>query len=336
MDRRLRIWAVAAVTALALVGGVAVAAGGHEETHGVIRACVNPAGKLRLIAEGATCRARERAIAWNVRGPAGPAGPQGPAGPPGPAGTPGTTGAQGPAGAQGPPGPRGAAGPQGPKGDTGPQGPQGPRGERGPAGGGLASLDALAGLPCNSSGSVRIDYDAAGHVALTCTTSAPPPVGSIRVNEVQTAGTGSAADEFVELVNASTTAADLSGWKIVYRSAAGTSDATLVTIPDGTTLAAGAFYLLGGSGYAGLPAADQSFSTGLAGTGGAVAAKDASGVVLDATGWGTATNALVEGTAAAAPTAGSSIARHPDGHDTGSNAADFTVATTPTPRASNG
>jgi hypothetical protein len=174
-------------------------------------------------------------------------------------------------------------------------------------------------------------------VTLTCTTSAPPPpTGSIRVNEVQTAGTGSAADEFVELVNSGTTAADLSGWKVVYRSATGTSDGTLVTIPDGTTLAAGGFYLLGGSGYAGSPAADQSFSTGLAGTGGAVAVKDAGGAVVDAAGWGTATNALVEGTAAAAPTAGSSIARHPDGHDTNSNAADFTVATTPTPRASNG
>jgi hypothetical protein len=156
------------------------------------------------------------------------------------------------------------------------------------------------------------------------------------VNEVKTAGTASASDEFIELVNAGTSAVDISGWKVVSRSAAGTSDTTLATIPDGTSLAAGGFYLLGGSGYAGPPAADQSFASGLAGTGGAVAVKDASGTVVDAAGWGTATNALVEGTAAAAPAAGSSIGRHPDGHDTNNNAADFTTSTTPTPRASNG
>jgi len=196
----------------------------------------------------------------------------------------------------------------------------------------------LAGLSCNTNGTVQIAYDAAGHVALTCTTSGPPPppTGTIRLNEVKTAGTGSASDEFLELFNAGASATDISGWKVVSRAATGTTDTTIATIPDGTSLSAGGFYLLGGSGYAGPPAADQSFASGLAGTGGAVAVKDASGTVVDAVGWGTATNALVEGTAVAAPAAGSSIARHPDGHDTNNNASDFTAATTPTPRASNG
>ena len=61
---------------------------------------------------------------------------------------------------------------------------------------------------------------------------------------------------------------------------------------------------------------------------------------LDHVGWGTATNAFVEGTVASAPPAtaspGSSAARHPDGHDTNDNSADFTVVTPPTPRATNG
>ena len=55
-----------------------------------------------------------------------------------------------------------------------------------------------------------------------------------------------------------------------------------------------------------------------------------SGALVDGVGWGTATNALVEGTAAAAPPAtaapGSSLVRLPDGHDTNANAADFTVS----------
>lgn len=320
MDRKLKTALAGAVVALVTVAGTAVATGGRGGQEGVIHACANPAGKVRLVAETASCRARERAIAWNVRGPAGP---------------PGSDGSPGPAGAAGPQGPQGPPGPQGPAGSTGPTGPAGPAGPPGP---GLTSLDALAGLPCKSStGTVQLDYDAAGHVTITCATSTPPPPsGTIRVNEVKTGGTGSAADEFVELFNSSTTAVDLSGWKLVYRSATGTSDVSLATIPDGTMLAAGGFYLLGGSGYAGGPAADQSFSTGLAGTGGAVAIKDGTGTAIDAAGWGTATNILVEGTAAAAPPAGSSIARHPDGHDTNDNAVDLSVADTPTPRATNG
>jgi hypothetical protein len=159
------------------------------------------------------------------------------------------------------------------------------------------------------------------------------------VNELSTGTTGSAADEFVELYNPGSSALDVSGWKVVYRSAAGTSDTTLATIPAGTTIAAGGFYLLGGSAYAGTAAADQSFSAGLAGTGGGVGIRDTNGTLVDGVGWGTATNALVEGSAAAAPPStappGSSIVRLPDGHDMDTNASDFTITATATPRASN-
>ena len=159
------------------------------------------------------------------------------------------------------------------------------------------------------------------------------------MNEVSTGITGAAANEFVELYNGGTSAVDVSGWKVVYRSAAGTSDTTLVTIPAGTSIAAGGFYLAGGSDYAGAATADQSFSTGLAGTGGAVGMRDTAAALVDSVGWGTATNALVEGSAAAAPPAtaapGSSIVRLPDGHDTNANASDFTVPSSATPRAAN-
>jgi uncharacterized protein len=134
--------------------------------------------------------------------------------------------------------------------------------------------------------------------------------------------------------------ADLSGWKLVYRSAAGTSDTTLATLPAGTTIAPGGFYLVAGGGYAGSRAADATFSTGLASTGGAVGIRDGGGALVDSVGWGTATNVLVEGTVAPAPpttaSPGSSIARHPDGHATNDNGADFSVETTATPRATNG
>jgi hypothetical protein len=74
----------------------------------------------------------------------------------------------------------------------------------------------------------------------------------------------------------------------------------------------------------------------MAGTGGGVGVRDATGTLLDSVAYGTATNAFVEGTVAAAPAAGESIERSPDGHDTNTNAADFGIAATPTPKASNG
>jgi hypothetical protein len=150
-----------------------------------------------------------------------------------------------------------------------------------------------------------------------------------------TGGTASAANEFVELVNAGTAPVDASGWKVVYRSAAATSDTALFTIPTGTTIAPGGFFLLGGAAYAGSATPDATFSTGLAAAGGAVGVRDGSGALVDSVGYGTATNAFVETTAASAPAAGQSIARHPDGNDTNDNSADFTIAATPTPRAAN-
>jgi hypothetical protein len=159
------------------------------------------------------------------------------------------------------------------------------------------------------------------------------------VNEFSTGTATSATDEFAELYNAGSSPADLSGFKLVYRSGAGTSDVALGSIPDGTTLAAGAFYLFGGSGYAGARKADQSFSTGMAASAGGVGLRDASGKLLDSVGYGTATNAFVEARPAAAPPAtavpGSSSIRLPDGADTNDNGADFRVTAAPTPGAPN-
>jgi hypothetical protein len=154
-----------------------------------------------------------------------------------------------------------------------------------------------------------------------------------------TGSAGAASNEFVEIVNTGTAGADIGGYKLAYRSAAGTSDVTLATVPTGTTLAAGGFYLLGGSGYAGTRAPDQSFSAAIAATGGGVALRDAAGAIVDSVGYGDAVNAFVEAHAASAPPTtaapGSSVARIPDGHDTNDNAADFSVSASPTPGGAN-
>jgi hypothetical protein len=161
------------------------------------------------------------------------------------------------------------------------------------------------------------------------------------VNEFMTGVTGAAADEFVEIVNAGSVSVDVSGWKLVYRSATGSSDTTLATIPAGTTIPAGGFYLFGGSGYSGTPAPDQNFGTGMAAAAGGVGLRNADGTLVDSVGYGpTAANGFVEGSPAPAPgttaAPGSSDIRLPDGDDTNENSVDFTVASPPTPRATNG
>jgi lamin tail-like protein/collagen triple helix repeat protein len=307
---------------LVLGAGVAVAAQGtaHKRANGVIWACAKKqTGRLRAVAGPGRCRRGEQALSWNVQGPAGPPG------------SPGATGAAGPQGAAGPPGAAGARGPTGAVGPTGATGPAGPP---------LGSIDQLNGTPCHGgAGTLSITYGSDGAAAISCSSGGGGGSAVLKLNEFMTGTTGSAADEFVEIVNVGTATADLSGYKLVYRSGAGTSDVSLATIPSGTMLAAGGFYLFAGSGYAGSPPPDQSFSTGLASTGGGLALRDASGTIVDSLGYGNAVNAFVRGAPAPAPTAvappGNSDVRLPDGHDTGDNSHDFTVSTTPTARSSN-
>jgi hypothetical protein len=339
-----------AVLALALIVAVSVSvAGARGPANDTIHACkVKKTGKLRVVSKASECRWWEQHISWNIRGPQGPAGAAGPAGPQGAQGEKGDAGEAGPtgpAGADGEDGEDGAAGPAGPTGPPGPKGEKGDKGDKGDPGPGLASFDALEGLGCtlgSESGSIEIDYDAVSGVAtITCHVSSgpPPDPAVVRINEFSVGVEGALGDEFVEIVNVGGTTADLSGWRLAYRSGAGTTDNSLGTLPDGTTLAPGAFLLFGGSAYAGAHPADRTFSTGLASAAGGVALRDASGAVIDSVGWGTATNAFVETAAAAAPpivqAPGTSGARNPDGHDTNDNSADFTVDDTPTPGAAN-
>ncbi|MGI8606853.1 MAG: lamin tail domain-containing protein [Gaiellaceae bacterium] len=223
------------------------------------------------------------------------------------------------------------------------RGPQGPKGD---PGAGLASFEGLNSLACTfegNQGTIQIEYDADGQAEITCVTEEAPPVGAARltVNEFSTGVTGALGDEFVEIANAGDAAADVGGFKLVYRSASGTSDVTLATIPAGTTIPAGGFYLLGGNAYAGGHAADQSFGFGLSSTAGGVGLRNTEGALVDSVGYGDGTaNALVEGSPAGAPpitdAPGSSAGRNGASGDTNSNAADFSVTTAPTPGASNG
>jgi hypothetical protein len=311
-----------------------------------ITACASKgSGRLRVVPATSACRRSEDRLAWNVAGPPGPKGDPGPAGPQGERGAPGPAGEAGAPGPRGEQGARGEVGPAGPAGERGPTGPQGPAGPQGTPGRGLSSFDELAGLPCTSSGrtgAVSVRFDANDVATIVCTVGEPVPQPvRLRVNEVLTGITGAAANEFVELVNAGAEDLDAGGYRVVYRSAAGTSDTVLSTLPAGTIIPAHGHYLFGGSAYAGPVAPDQSFGTGLAATAGGVGVRNPDGALLDSVGYGaSAANGFVEGQPAAAPPTtaapGSSIGRLPDGADSNENSVDFAVNSTPTPRGANG
>jgi len=153
------------------------------------------------------------------------------------------------------------------------------------------------------------------------------------INEVQVGSAASASDEFVELYNPCAVAVDLAGSTLVYRAATGVADIVVISLTK--PIAAGGYYLVTGPTFGDLGAPDQSYGAGhFAAAGGGVGLRDGAQLLVDSVGYGSATNAFVEGAAAAAPPNGQSIARKPNGTDTNHNEVDF-VAATPTPRAAN-
>ena len=165
--------------------------------------------------------------------------------------------------------------------------------------------------------------------------SGPPLVRtdacSVRINEVQLAGVVFDSAQFVELYNPCPYDLDLDGARLVYRSSKGSTDVRLLPL-DGVRLLPGDFYVAGSDLYFG-PAEDL-LRGKLAAHGGGLAVRDRGDVVLDTMGWGDADNAYVDGHAAPAPGAGSSISRRPDGQATLDDSLDFDV-TDPSPEQPN-
>jgi len=163
------------------------------------------------------------------------------------------------------------------------------------------------------------------------------PVSTLLVSEVQTGG-ASASDEFAEITNAGAAAVDLAGLELVYATSTGTTvtrkaawSATLLLQPGRHVLIANTAGI-----YAGL--ADSTYSGGFAATGGAIVLRVIGGSVIDAVGWGDATNAFVEGSPMTAPAAGSSIERKPGGTggntiDSNANSVDWFTQSSPNPQS---
>jgi len=153
-----------------------------------------------------------------------------------------------------------------------------------------------------------------------------------------------ANDEFVEIHNTSSSPIDLNGFRLVYRSQAGSTDVgPIATWNTSTILQAGQFYLIASTLYTGGITPDYVYSTSTcscslsAGNGGLAIRQGAqnSGAIIDAVGWGTGSNIFFEGTRTTAPGSGNSKTRLQLGcQDTDDNSADFSTSIPWTPRNS--
>ena len=152
---------------------------------------------------------------------------------------------------------------------------------------------------------------------------------------MQTGDGSSGNADFVELFNSCASSTSLASYKLVYRSSSGTSDVVVWTFGSSASIEGRGYVVIGGSVYGG--STEGTLSSGLSVGGAGIALRDASDALIDSVGYGSATNAFIEGAAAPAPgdsTPPKSIARKPNGRDSDNNATDFTVAD-PTPGAPN-
>ncbi|MEQ1607282.1 MAG: DNA/RNA non-specific endonuclease [Pyrinomonadaceae bacterium] len=166
-----------------------------------------------------------------------------------------------------------------------------------------------------------------------------PGVGSIVISQFQTGG-ATAEDEFIELHNVGTDPVDLNGYRLVYRSASGSTDVgPFATWSTQTLVQPGQYYLIAATSYDGSAAANITYnpatcscSMGVAG-GGLALRPSVAGTPVDMVGWGTATNAFIEGAVTAAAPINDSRSRQNSGcQDTNNNANDFVATSPSTPR----
>lgn len=159
----------------------------------------------------------------------------------------------------------------------------------------------------------------------------PVPVGaSVVVNELYYDHPGADAGyEFVEILNSGSEAVSLDGVTLEFHNGVGEGWTVIWRAPNGVVLPPDVPWVLGGAAVT--PPPDAVFELALQNGPDSIRLIDAQGTVLDVAGYGGLDDATyVERLGVAPVDAGQSIARTPDGRDTGDNAVDFQAAT-PTP-----
>lgn len=163
---------------------------------------------------------------------------------------------------------------------------------------------------------------------------------NIVISQFQVAG-GTSNDEFIELHNIGSSGVDLNGFRVVYRSSAGTNDVNFVEWTTGTIIPAGSYYLIASTGYDGTVTPNLIYNPttcmcSMSATGGGLAIRNGAlnnGVIFDSVGYGSATNAFIETTVTAAPAANAGQSRVNNAcQDTDVNANDFSTVNPSAPR----
>lgn len=215
-----------------------------------------------------------------------------------------------------------------------------------------ASFDLTLAPTAMGMGTVSVTLGADSRMALV-TAAIAPTAGSVVISEFAVLGAGGAADEFIELYNPLTTAVDISGWRVQYKSATGASWSTKVTIPANVSLPPGGYYLIATATAAGAGAKDVTVALDFAAAAGHVRLIDDLSVEQDRVGYGSTAN-LPEGMviptvhgsggsferkASAGSTvtsmaAGGTDERAGNGYDTDNNANDFVLRVARDPQGS--
>ncbi len=173
------------------------------------------------------------------------------------------------------------------------------------------------------------------------------------LSEVAPQGPAGAGDEFIELYNPTSAAIDISGWKLQYKSATGTTYSAKATVPANTSIPPHRYYLVASKSYGG-PTADLVLTGDLqlSATAGHVRVIDDTGLEVDRLGYGAGANAgetqpfataapsagsyerkaLASSTAASMSTGGPDAAKG-NGQDTDNNALDFVARPTREPQS---
>lgn len=154
------------------------------------------------------------------------------------------------------------------------------------------------------------------------------------ISEVQTGSQTSASEEFIELINSSSLAIDISNWRVEYYPASTTDfDKPLRTMLLHGLLPAGEYYLIASKDYL-TDKANDNFSAGLAASGGhlrLVQQDNGQDIVRDQLSWG---SVVANVTGIPTPESGKSAQRKTENNlpvYTGSSLADF-MQSDPTPQ----
>ncbi len=154
--------------------------------------------------------------------------------------------------------------------------------------------------------------------------SDPFGLNHIVISAVQiTGGAGHTTDDYVEFYNPTAQQFNLKGYRLVKRTKVGTSDTSIKSWTDDAFIPSGGKYRWANTGYPG--SADMRTSGSIADDNAVALRKggEDTGEIIDAVGWGAASNALVESSPFSTnPTAGQTLSRK-QWVDTNNNASDF-------------